>query len=88
MKGATLIGRDELLPQANTVMTVAGHRYPPDWRVPMSDQRRQAEDVSVEAAPASTQVAEVPAGEEPQQQVVLDELLVEDVSIDGMCGVY
>lgn len=24
----------------------------------------------------------------PQEQLVEDELLVEDVSIDGMCGVY
>jgi mycofactocin precursor len=54
----------------------------------MSDQRLQAEDVSVEAPPASAHAAEVSAAEEPPQEVVLDELLVEDVSIDGMCGVY
>jgi mycofactocin precursor len=28
------------------------------------------------------------AAPEPETDVVLDELLVEDVSIDGMCGVY
>jgi mycofactocin precursor len=39
------------------------------------------------APPASP---DVPTAEraETDQDVVLDELLVEDVSIDGMCGVY
>ena len=36
------------------------------------------ETVSVEAVPVET----------PASQVVEQELLVEDVSIDGMCGVY
>ena len=31
---------------------------------------------------------EVPAPVQEQEQVVEQDLLVEDVSIDGMCGVY
>jgi mycofactocin precursor len=39
--------------------------------------------------PATTVVEEPAAPEEqPQDELVLEELLVEDVSIDGMCGVY
>ena len=38
------------------------------------------------------EVMEPPAAEEappePEDDLVEDELLVEDVSIDGMCGVY
>jgi mycofactocin precursor len=28
------------------------------------------------------------AADQPQDELILEELLVEDVSIDGMCGVY
>ena len=31
---------------------------------------------------------QTPETEESEEGLVLDELLVEDVSIDGMCGVY
>jgi mycofactocin precursor len=43
------------------------------------------------ATPAqATSVAGVPAGRDPtlDEAAVADELLVEEVSIDGMCGVY
>jgi mycofactocin precursor len=41
-------------------------------------------------APASAPAcAPAPAPDRPAEELVLDdELLVEDVSIDGMCGVY
>ena len=35
-----------------------------------------------------TEVVEEPVTEEEPEDLVEDELLVEDVSIDGMCGVY
>ncbi len=37
-------------------------------------------------APVGEGPSEAPAA--PQSQLVLADLLVEDVSIDGMCGVY
>jgi mycofactocin precursor len=45
------------------------------------------DDRSVESE--STSIAELapPAASEPED-LVLDELLLEDISIDGMCGVY
>lgn len=42
-------------------------------------------EVIAAPAPSSGTVAERP---EAEAEVLLDELLVEDVSIDGMCGVY
>jgi mycofactocin precursor len=42
----------------------------------------EAPEPRVTTAPAAT---ETPATDAP---LVLDDLLVEDVSIDGMCGVY
>ncbi|HUZ24861.1 MAG TPA: mycofactocin precursor MftA [Streptosporangiaceae bacterium] len=43
-----------------------------------------------EAAAAQVPGAEIAGGSaaEPEQQVALQDLLVEEVSIDGMCGVY
>jgi mycofactocin precursor len=40
--------------------------------------------------PLATPDAEVRAGEmpAPEEEVLTSELLVEEVSIDGMCGVY
>ena len=47
---------------------------------------------TMEAAPAREQeeLAQVslPAEEAAGREVIADELLVEEVSIDGMCGVY
>ena len=41
------------------------------------------------SAPDVTDTLEVtPAGPVPAEAVVEQDLLVEDVSIDGMCGVY
>jgi mycofactocin precursor len=40
-----------------------------------------------DATPAATAEAEEPLVED-DRELVEDELLVEDVSIDGMCGVY
>jgi mycofactocin precursor len=43
---------------------------------------------AIEAAPAEpTQTEEEPAGT-ADETLVAEELLVEEVSIDGMCGVY
>jgi mycofactocin precursor len=42
----------------------------------------------VEEAPAPAATEEVPATEPPDEALVAEDLLVEDVSIDGMCGVY
>jgi mycofactocin precursor len=42
-------------------------------------------------ADAATQVttdADAPAADEAHEELLEAELLVEDVSIDGMCGVY
>ena len=39
------------------------------------------------AAPSTTRV-EAPLTDEPPVEAVLQELLIEEVSIDGMCGVY
>jgi mycofactocin precursor len=36
----------------------------------------------------SPEAEEPPERVEPEDELVLDEMLVEDVSIDGMCGVY
>jgi mycofactocin precursor len=40
------------------------------------------------AVPAPSSETSVAKGAEAEAEVVLEELLVEDVSIDGMCGVY
>jgi mycofactocin precursor len=44
----------------------------------------------IEAAPAQpTLTADEPAGDPASDEpVIADDLLVEEVSIDGMCGVY
>ena len=40
------------------------------------------------AAPVEACVEPVAPETEGEQELVLDDLIVEDVSIDGMCGVY
>jgi len=43
----------------------------------------------IEATPAEPDLAEEQAvGNAAEEALVADELLVEEVSIDGMCGVY
>jgi mycofactocin precursor len=37
---------------------------------------------------ASDQVEEVPADQPPDAEVTTQDVLVEEISIDGMCGVY
>jgi len=37
---------------------------------------------------AETENEVTPAGADPISEVIEDDLLVEEVSIDGMCGVY
>jgi mycofactocin precursor len=39
-------------------------------------------------APATMNDEADAAAQGPEEELVLDDLLVEDVSIDGMCGVY
>ena len=50
----------------------------------MSTTPEQLEDTAVERDPEETSAAQ-PASE---PDLVVEDLLVEDVSIDGMCGVY
>jgi mycofactocin precursor len=38
--------------------------------------------------PGAPQQPQADTGDERQTSLVVDDLLVEDVSIDGMCGVY
>jgi mycofactocin precursor len=48
-------------------------------------------DPTVQAPPAPSEADDdqfVAAGEQPEAELVEADLLVEDVSIDGMCGVY
>ena len=40
------------------------------------------------AAPTMNEEADAAEPQRPEEELVLDELLIEDVSIDGMCGVY
>ena len=40
------------------------------------------------AAPASTDPAVEEAVDNGEQELVVEDLLVEEISIDGMCGVY
>jgi mycofactocin precursor len=43
----------------------------------------------IEATPADPELAEEEVVDHPgEEALVADELLVEEVSIDGMCGVY
>jgi mycofactocin precursor len=49
----------------------------------MSAAPEQLEETAVE--PESD---EETRGQPPDEELVLEDLLVEDVSIDGMCGVY
>ena len=44
--------------------------------------------VAVAEAPAAAEQARPDDQRQPGNDLVLEELLVEDVSIDGMCGVY
>ena len=50
----------------------------------MSSTPEQLEETAVEPEPAGDEAATAPS----DQQLVVEDLLVEDVSIDGMCGVY
>ena len=49
----------------------------------MSIAPEQLEETAVEPAPE-----DAPATSPPEDALVIEDLLVEDVSIDGMCGVY
>lgn len=51
----------------------------------MSDQIVLDHDVTSDEEPTGAVTTPVADGED---EVVLEELLVEEVSIDGMCGVY
>jgi mycofactocin precursor len=48
----------------------------------MSVAPEQLEETAVETEPTAD------ATEASEQELVVEDLLVEDVSIDGMCGVY
>ena len=49
----------------------------------MSIAPEQLEEKAVDRQPEESQ-----APQPPEEELVLEDLLVEDVSIDGMCGVY
>lgn len=46
------------------------------------------EQAVIEAAPAESTLADEQPADLGDEAVVAEELLVEEVSIDGMCGVY
>ena len=50
----------------------------------MSEPITETADVSADQSPAPVETGESPSAD----ALVEQELLVEDVSIDGMCGVY
>ena len=50
----------------------------------MSITPEQLEETAVEREPEADETATEPSG----QELVVEDLLIEDVSIDGMCGVY
>ncbi len=54
--------------------------------VTLHEELLMSETLVVEQAPAAEDVAEAAA--EVSVELVEEDLLVEDVSIDGMCGVY
>jgi mycofactocin precursor len=67
------------------------------WIHPFAAKERfQMLDNAVHPATTTTPVPEASApqrpqadtGDERQASLIVDDLLVEDVSIDGMCGVY
>ncbi len=53
-----------------------------------TEPTEQGGPVRVVTLPAPTSDALSTKRSESEAEVVLDDLLVEDVSIDGMCGVY
>ncbi len=53
----------------------------------MSEPRAQA-TVDAEIQPSEADAEPTPGGDAEREPLVEDDLLVEDVSIDGMCGVY
>jgi mycofactocin precursor len=61
-------------------------------RTPAAGVTREAgmtQQTVIEATPAQPTLTEgEPAGRPADEALVADELLVEEVSIDGMCGVY
>jgi mycofactocin precursor len=52
----------------------------------MNEQTQQPPTIVVETPSDRVDANEQPPAQEPE--LVADDLLVEDVSIDGMCGVY
>ncbi len=56
-------------------------RYTPGGTLDVMEHDTTVADPAADAAPAAP-VAEIEA------QLIDDELLVEEISIDGMCGVY
>jgi mycofactocin precursor len=47
-----------------------------------------AQQATIETAPAQEELAELTPTAAEEEALIADELLVEEVSIDGMCGVY
>jgi mycofactocin precursor len=76
----------------HTVTNIGRHRssrYPGvtvhHWRIPMQQDTR-ADRSPAETAPRSVDVTDAHDGVDDPG--ITEELLVEEVSIDGMCGVY
>ncbi len=53
----------------------------------MSEPKAQA-TIEAEVQPSEAHAEEIPERETEREPLIEDDLLVEDVSIDGMCGVY
>jgi len=56
--------------------------------ISVSNAMQRREDVEVATVERVAPVEPEPAAADESRELVLDDLLVEDVSIDGMCGVY
>jgi mycofactocin precursor len=79
----SVVAVGEICPTAVSIAHPAGG--------PVSNQPTIAIDPAIPAAATADPTIEVPAVEpdgEPMAEKLVEETLVEEVSIDGMCGVY
>jgi mycofactocin precursor len=66
-------------------LPIAGDRWREERRISVNSIPEQLEETAV--VPESNSDEETPTPP-PGDELVVEDLLVEDVSIDGMCGVY
>ena len=55
---------------------------------PVTEPEVTEEGESLRGFPKENRFADSPASSNAPQELVKEDLLIEDVSIDGMCGVY